>query len=107
MLTPLRVDSSSMHHAQLPHGVLCCAERMSLHLLQGLQRPPLLHAAAHGCAAGLLQLRELTRTAQTREGYIMTRTLPPSEMGGRLLKNFARTTPMLPWGRVTRPQMAR
>jgi len=45
--------------------------------------------------------------AQTRLGYIMTRTLPPRLMGGRFFWNLARTVPVLPWGRITLPQMHR
>jgi hypothetical protein len=33
----------------------------------------------------------------------MTRTEAPKDLGGRLERNFARTTPELPCGRVTLP----
>jgi len=37
----------------------------------------------------------------------MTRMLAPNACGGKLDLNFDLTTPLLPWGRVTRPQMTR
>ena len=37
----------------------------------------------------------------------MTRTEAPKDLGGRLDLNLARTTPLLPCGRVTLPQMTR
>ena len=42
-----------------------------------------------------------------REGYSMTRHGPAIEHGGRFLRNCARTTPLLPCGRQTLPQMTR
>lgn len=38
---------------------------------------------------------------------LTTLTLAPIARGGRLCRNFALTTPLLPWGRVTLPQMMR
>lgn len=40
-------------------------------------------------------------------GYMKTRTRAPIDFGGRLDLNLALTTPLLPWGLVTLPQMQR
>lgn len=39
------------------------------------------------------------------EGYNMILTEAPNDRGGRLWANLALTTPLLPCGRVTFPQM--
>lgn len=39
------------------------------------------------------------------DGYNMTLTDAPNDRGGRLLVNLARTTPLLPCGLVTLPQI--
>ena len=36
---------------------------------------------------------------------LTTLTVAPNVFGGRFFVNFARTTPLLPWERVTFPQM--
>jgi hypothetical protein len=36
-----------------------------------------------------------------------TRAEAPKDFGGRLTRNFDLTTPELPWGLVTRPQITR
>ena len=41
------------------------------------------------------------------EGYSMMRTEAPKDLAGRGVVNLARTTPELPCGRVTLPQMTR
>lgn len=46
-------------------------------------------------------------SAQTREGYSITRTPEPSADGGRFFANLARTAPAPPCARVTRPQITR
>jgi len=45
--------------------------------------------------------------AHTRLGYIMTRTEAPRLLGGRFLRNLARTAPVVPCARVTLPHMQR
>lgn len=44
-------------------------------------------------------------TIYIEDGYSITLTEAPNERGGRLWANLALTTPLLPCGRVTLPQM--
>jgi len=44
---------------------------------------------------------------QMFDGYSMMRTLAPKACGGKLDLNFDLTAPLLPCGRVTRPQITR
>ena len=56
--------------------------------------PPALHA-----------LHWLNPPSHIELGYSITLTLAPKDFGGRLWLNFARTTPELPCGLVTLPQI--
>ena len=47
------------------------------------------------------------RRAYTLDGYRYTRSFLPIDCAGRFGLNFARTAPLLPWARVTRPHITR
>lgn len=59
------------------------------------------------CSSNIVPIPKDRRGNYIEEGYSMTRTEAPKDLGGRLLRNLARTTPLLPCGLVTLPQMTR
>lgn len=54
-----------------------------------------------------METRRQGKETKSRASTLTTRAEAPKDFGGRFWRNFERTTPELPWARVTRPQMTR